>query len=573
MRELRAVALGEDGGYLVLTDANGRTDGEQFRVPVDDRLRAALRGVRRSEVRTESALTPREIQARLRAGETAAEVARAAGIPVERVDRYEGPVLAERARVVQEARAALLPKDPGGVPGRPLGEAVDARLMGAQDNPAAAQWDAWRRVDGIWLVQLTSESRCARWTWDPVVRRVRPHDDAARTLVAPETAEQPAPVPAPSSLPSSVPSSSAALRAAGPALTLVHDQGIPAIPANPATPVQPMVAAVPEPGPPPGTPAPQHSLPERQYPLLPSHPAASYPGDTAGGGIAPESPESPARPEAIQAAEPQPVVADTRSADTRSVTPWSVPARSADPTAPGDPRSAERKAARAEDAESLDRPVRPEPIRGEVSRRTAATGRGVPGGRPRVGSASGTGRSGVNSRAAVAPAGPQPVTSTTSPTGTAAKPSVPGSAQVPPVAAVERGGTAPAEPEPSAPAAGTAARSAPAEPAAAAGTDAAAAAVTSAPAARAAGSGTGSTPGARRTAARREASAKAPSAQTEEAAPDGTDETTVDTSNASAASRARPSNTTRGSERPAGGRRGRKSVPAWDDIVFGARRP
>ena len=176
MRELRAVALSEDGGYLVLADASSRSDAEQFRVPVDDRLRAALRGARRSEVRTESALTPREIQARLRAGETAADVARAAGIPVERVERYEGPVLAERARVVQEARAALLPKDAGGAPGRPLGEVVDARLMAGQDDPDSAQWDAWRRVDGIWLVQLTSESRCARWTWDPVVRRVRPHD-------------------------------------------------------------------------------------------------------------------------------------------------------------------------------------------------------------------------------------------------------------------------------------------------------------------------------------------------------------------------------------------------------------
>ncbi|MEX5633219.1 septation protein SepH [Parafrankia sp. FMc2] len=217
MRELRAVALSEDGGYLVLADAAGRADAEQFRVAVDDRLRAALRGARRSEVRAESALTPREIQARLRAGETAADVARAAGIPVERVERYEGPVLAERARVVQEARAALLPKDPGGIPGRPLGEVVDARLLSVQDDPIAAQWDAWRRVDGIWLVQLTSDSRCARWTWDPVVRRVRPHDDAARALVAPESVELPPAQPQPQS----------PGRSSAPALTLVHDQGAP----------------------------------------------------------------------------------------------------------------------------------------------------------------------------------------------------------------------------------------------------------------------------------------------------------------------------------------------------------
>ncbi|WP_239376940.1 septation protein SepH [Frankia sp. Cj5] len=246
MRELRAVALSEDGGYLVLAETAGGPDPEKFRVPVDDRLRTVLRGGRRSEVRQESALTPREIQARLRAGETTAEVARVAGIPVERVERYEGPVLAERARVVQEARAALLPKDPGGAPGRPLGEVVDARLMAAQDDPGGAQWDAWRRVDGIWLVQLTSESRCARWTWDPVVRRVRPHDDAARALVAPEVAADPTAQPAPAP----PPVQAGPARPPGPALTLVQEPAAtPAAPSahppvvvTPPTPVQPASA-------------------------------------------------------------------------------------------------------------------------------------------------------------------------------------------------------------------------------------------------------------------------------------------------------------------------------------------
>ncbi|OHV62207.1 septation protein SepH, partial [Pseudofrankia sp. BMG5.36] len=297
MRELRAVALSEDGGYLVLADANGRADAEQFRVPVDDRLRAALRGARRSEVRTESALTPREIQARLRAGETAADVARAAGIPVERVERYEGPVLAERARVVQEARAALLPKDPGGASGRPLGEVVDTRLMAGQDDPEAAQWDAWRRVDGIWLVQLTSESRCARWTWDPVVRRVRPHDDAARALVAPEPVDT---APAASTAPGAA--AAPPTRQSPPALTLVQDPAQPPagarpLPAHPAAPqpeqrpryAQP--ASYPEPGypdshdpagpfPGPGQPAaPFPAAPAHQEPRYPAahHPAARYP--------------------------------------------------------------------------------------------------------------------------------------------------------------------------------------------------------------------------------------------------------------------------------------------------------
>src|SRR5512142_3283998 len=203
MRELRAVALTEDGGHVVLADSATGGDGERYRVPVDDRLRAALRDRPRTrpEDRRESAITPREIQARLRAGESTADVARAAGISVERVERYAGPVTAERNRVVLEARAALLPKDTTGVPGRPLGDAVDARLSAAGGGPEAAEWDAWRRPDGIWLVQLTSESRCARWTWDPVVRRVRPHDDAARALVGAEPPTEPAAAPPPASAP------------------------------------------------------------------------------------------------------------------------------------------------------------------------------------------------------------------------------------------------------------------------------------------------------------------------------------------------------------------------------------
>ncbi|WP_238438936.1 septation protein SepH, partial [Frankia nepalensis] len=297
MRELRAVALSEDGGYLVLADANGRSDAEQFRVPVDDRLRSALRGARRSEVRTESALTPREIQARLRAGETAADVARAAGIPVERVERYEGPVLAERARVVQEARAALLPKDPGGAPGRPLGEVVDARLLAGQDDPEAAQWDAWRRVDGIWLVQLTSESRCARWTWDPVVRRVRPHDDAARALVAPDPADGQAAGLAPAA------NAPAAARQSPPALALVPDPMRERAPVEPRPATAPATEARPryaQPAPFPAAEYPEAQGPAAEHPPYPAmpYPAAPYPPAAF--------PAAPAPPERLYPAAHQP---------------------------------------------------------------------------------------------------------------------------------------------------------------------------------------------------------------------------------------------------------------------------
>lgn len=143
-QELSALGLSEDGERLVLASM----DGQRFSVLVDERLRGIVRGragrLGQQEVRLESALTPREMQARLRAGASAADVARAAGIPIERVARYEGPVLAERARVVEEARAARLPSRTD-EPRRPLGELVDDRLATSGVAVHEAEWDAWRR--------------------------------------------------------------------------------------------------------------------------------------------------------------------------------------------------------------------------------------------------------------------------------------------------------------------------------------------------------------------------------------------------------------------------------------------
>lgn len=104
MPELRVVAVSNDGTRLVLKAA----DSTEYTLPIDERLRAAVRGDRprlgQIEIEVESHLRPRDIQARIRAGATAEEVAQMAGIPVDRVRRFEGPVLAERAFMAERAR-------------------------------------------------------------------------------------------------------------------------------------------------------------------------------------------------------------------------------------------------------------------------------------------------------------------------------------------------------------------------------------------------------------------------------------------------------------------------------------
>lgn len=187
MYELRVVALSEDARHVVLAPVlEGRR--ERYAVPVDDRLRAALRGElgrleRRS--RPDSALTPREMQTRMRAGESAETIAAAAGVPVEWVLRFERPVLAERALVARQARASSLSVSGGEWTGVPLGEIVEARLEADGADAAEARWDSWRRDDGRWVVQVQCGPLVAHWLWDPALQRLVVHDEAARALLSP----------------------------------------------------------------------------------------------------------------------------------------------------------------------------------------------------------------------------------------------------------------------------------------------------------------------------------------------------------------------------------------------------
>src|SRR5690349_19311490 len=195
MPELRVVAVSNDGTRLVLKAA----DSTEYTLPIDERLRAAVRGDRprlgQIEIEVESHLRPRDIQARIRAGATAEEVAQLAGIPVDRVRRFEGPVLAERAFMAERARKTPV-RRPGESAGPQLGDAVAERLMLRGADKDAVRWDSWRRDDGTWEVLLVyrvaGEMHSASWMYDPPRRLVQAVDDEARALLG-ESEDPPEP--------------------------------------------------------------------------------------------------------------------------------------------------------------------------------------------------------------------------------------------------------------------------------------------------------------------------------------------------------------------------------------------
>jgi hypothetical protein len=160
MRELTIVGLDVDGKHIICecTRDNGDPD-EKFKIRVDDRLRAAARGdgdrvgQTRIDLEVPSMLRPKEIQARIRAGASVEQVAAAAGVDIERVQRFANPVLLERARAAELATAAhpVLADGPAVLT---LLETVTSSLVARGLNPDITTWDAWRNEDGRWTVQL-----------------------------------------------------------------------------------------------------------------------------------------------------------------------------------------------------------------------------------------------------------------------------------------------------------------------------------------------------------------------------------------------------------------------------------
>ena len=187
MRTARLVGLSPDGKSLIVATESG----EEFMIEADERLRAALRGDRprlgQLENEMETSLTPRDIQARIRAGGTLEDVARVAGMAMDRVERFAAPVLAEREHVASMAMASSVRRrgEPSGH--RSLRITVTERLLGRGVDLDAIRWDSYRLDDGRWAVtadfQSGNASRHASFFYDLRGRFSVAANDEARWLL------------------------------------------------------------------------------------------------------------------------------------------------------------------------------------------------------------------------------------------------------------------------------------------------------------------------------------------------------------------------------------------------------
>ncbi|KXP12921.1 hypothetical protein AXK57_01345 [Tsukamurella pulmonis] len=189
MQELRATGLNDDGTSVVCEGRAGR-----FSVPIDEVLKAAvsgeLAGAMQTEIELGADLSPRDIQARIRAGATVDEIAELTGAPNHRIKRFAGPVLLERSRAAEMAQLAHPVRGDG--PMHATLADVIRMALAERGHADTTEWDAFKGADNRWVVSISwsvGKSRNqALFRYAPGAHggTASPIDDTARGLLDPD---------------------------------------------------------------------------------------------------------------------------------------------------------------------------------------------------------------------------------------------------------------------------------------------------------------------------------------------------------------------------------------------------
>jgi hypothetical protein len=189
MRELRLVGV-EDGAVTLEA-----LDGEKLRLPIDEQVRAAVRNAAINATNS-LALTPREIQDRIRSGETISDIVAATGVNEDFVTKFAQPVMDELEHIIASALAIRITiagdrfNDPTQVE---FGELIQERLTAnsAQD----ISWKSKRIAGGTWQLEcnysISGHRAQSVWHYEPRRFHLAPENEAAIALSNSETIDGP----------------------------------------------------------------------------------------------------------------------------------------------------------------------------------------------------------------------------------------------------------------------------------------------------------------------------------------------------------------------------------------------
>uniref|UniRef100_A0A942T028 DUF3071 domain-containing protein n=1 Tax=Neobacillus citreus TaxID=2833578 RepID=A0A942T028_9BACI len=176
MQDVRVIGV-ESGALLLATDG-----GTEFRLPVTASLPGQVRQANPDSGPVKR-VSPKDVQARIRSGAEAADVAAALDVDVEYVRRFEGPVLAERAFILDAARRVPVTPVDDESPDT-FGEAITAKLEAG--DASGVEWASWKHVENGWQVRVrytaAEVEHDAQWRFDPKTSTLVPDNGDAHRL-------------------------------------------------------------------------------------------------------------------------------------------------------------------------------------------------------------------------------------------------------------------------------------------------------------------------------------------------------------------------------------------------------
>ncbi len=185
MTELRLTGKSDDGSHINLVDNNGT----EFSLRISDTLRATVNQPRLSSVPSIDAvetMSVKEIQRRLRAGDSFEQIARDGQITVEKVERFSGPIMQEREYILDRARELVMRKDVHRIE-MTFRDVVLAKLAPRGVDTDEISWNTWRLADGTWHIELHYPNRdgngVATWNFDLSRRALGATDDNGAWLI------------------------------------------------------------------------------------------------------------------------------------------------------------------------------------------------------------------------------------------------------------------------------------------------------------------------------------------------------------------------------------------------------
>ena len=180
--ELQLVGRASDGSSLELTDGSGA----KFSLPITETLKTSLTQPRLVSVvplDERPTFSVKEIQSRLRSGESMGSISRTTDWSIEKIEKFAGPILQERAYVIETALKSNLRRE---VSSPTLEEATFVQLSNHGVDMEKVEWNTHREADGSWNIVVhypnvdgTAE---ANWNFELGNRILTAQDDSARWI-------------------------------------------------------------------------------------------------------------------------------------------------------------------------------------------------------------------------------------------------------------------------------------------------------------------------------------------------------------------------------------------------------